>query len=189
MSRPFAQSLLATALLMGLADTGRAQERLELVTFVNNQTRIVEVDATVRGFGVVTAITSIPVDMAPLTLSVFGGPASEPVAVAGARYLAWAQDGLKAFDRRARRVIDASALLPQIPGAGRPLFNLSILEADTHQPRVFVTGEDSRGRSLWAIDFRGRPPVRLGLSRACVWSLLRRIQEWIGTRRRCQGAG
>ena len=188
MSRPFAQGLLATVLLVGLPDAGRAQERLELVTFVNNQTRIVEVDATVRGFGVVTAITPI-LDLAPLTSSVFGGPASEPVAVAGGRYLAWVQDGLKAFDLRARRVIDASALLPQIPGAGRPLFNLSILEADTHQPRVFVTGEDSRGRSLWAIDFRGRPPVRLGLSRACVWSLLRRIQEWIATRRRCQGAG
>lgn len=164
MSRPFTHGLLATVLLMGLPDAGRAQERLELVTFVNNQTRIVEVDATVRGFGVVTAITPI-LDLAPLTSSVFGGPASEPLAVAGGRYLAWAQDGLKAFDRRARRVIDASALLPQIPGAGRPLFNIRINVADTHQPRLFVTGEDSRGRSLWAIDFRGRPPVRLGLSR------------------------
>ena len=54
------------------------------------------------------------------------------MAVAGGRYLAWANNGLKAFDRRARAVIDASALLPQVPGGGRALYTISILAADTH---------------------------------------------------------
>ena len=155
---------LATVLLRGLPSTGRAQERLELLTLVNNQTRIVEVDATVRGFGAITAIAPIPVDVSLFTPSAFGQMPSGPVAVAGGRYLAWAGDSLKAFDRRARRVRDADPLLPQFPEGGRALFNLSILAADTHQPRLFVGSMDFRGVEFWAIDFRGRPPVRLGLS-------------------------
>ena len=106
---------------------------------MNNQTRIVEVDATVRGFGRVTASTPIPIDMAPLNQPTFGRTGAELVAVAGGRYLAWANNGLKAFDRRARAVIDASALLPQVPGGGRALYTISILAADTHQPHSMPT--------------------------------------------------
>ena len=86
------------------------------------------------------------------------------MAVAGGRYLAWANNGLKAFDRRARAVIDASALLPQVPGGGRALYTISILAADTHQPRLFVIGGYFRNAELWTVDFRGRTPVRLGVS-------------------------
>ncbi len=163
MSRSFTQCLWAATLLIGIPNAGRTQERLELVASVNNQTRIVEMDATVRGFGVVTAITPVPAGVAPFA----GDPpfpnGNEPVAVAGGRYLAWAaNDGLLAFDRRTRTVLNANSLLPQTPYGYPALSRIRILEADTHQPRLFAASAGFGDAQLWSIDFRGRPPVRLG---------------------------
>lgn len=169
----FRLRLASAVLCVLLAVPTLAQERIELLTFVNNQTRMVDVDASVSGFGSVHSITPLPngVDAAP-TLS---GRDSDIVAVAGGRYLAWvahatAERGpLLAFDRRTRTLIDASSLLPT-DAAGFRLVNNRLAVSDSHRPRLFIAGQvvlpgtTRRARELWAIDLRGAAPVRVGSS-------------------------
>lgn len=152
-----ASMLVATAL--AFAPAAAAQERIELLTFVNNQTRIVEVDASVTGFGSVRTVTPVPNGVEPA-----GGllsPYGEMVAVAGGRYLAWTTYGaLLAFDRRTRSLFDATSLLPRTFGVLR-LGEPRVVESDSHRPRLFVAGFAPSGAELWAIDLAGRPPVLL----------------------------
>lgn len=149
------------ALCVLLAVPAQAQERIELLTFVNNQTRMVEVDASVAGFGAVRAVTPLPNGVEPT--GSFLRPAGEILAVAGGRYVAWTTFGaLAAFDRRTRTLIDASSLLPRTFGVMR-LGNVKVVERDSHRPRLFVTGFFGPfANEVWAIDLEGRPAVQLG---------------------------
>ncbi len=137
--------------------TATAQERLEVFTFVNNQRRVLEVDATVTGFGALRSITSV--DRLPPALD--PPLVSDIAVVAGGRFLAWGGSSLEAFDRRTRRVIDAGWLLPAGLGA---LTGIRLAAADSHQPRLFVQGDRWPGFELWTIDLRGAPAVRIGTS-------------------------
>lgn len=149
--------VVAAVLLAGLAaGPARAQERIELFTYVNNQVRLVEVDTTVRNFGAVTAVTPLPAEFSSV---------EDAVVVAGGRYLAWGlPSGLWAFDLRHRAVINATGLLPMLPGGPRLGTNVRVVATDTHQPRLFVSGWAWPNYELWALDLRGGPPVPLGAS-------------------------
>lgn len=165
--------LASAALCVLLAVPALAQERLELLTFVNNQSRLVEVDASVTGFGAVRAVTPVPNGLEPA--GDFLGRHGEIVAVSGGRYLAWvtmATPGvgpLLAFDRRTRTLLDATSLLPR-DDTGSRLVNNVLLANDSHRPRLFIAGQPafrSAGRApaeLWAIDLRGAAPRRVGSS-------------------------
>lgn len=141
-----------------------AQERIEVFTLTDGaQTRMLSVDATVRGFGDVlaaTPLTHVPTDSL-----------NNAVAVAGGRYVAWlagsvthpGQD-LFLFDRRTRTVRTATSALPGLPpGASYPGY-FQLLGADSHRPRLFVT-ELRPGNGtfslVWTIDLTGRAPVLL----------------------------
>jgi hypothetical protein len=152
------------ALCVLLAVPAQAQERIELLTFVNNQSRMVEVDASVTGFGTVRAATPLANELLPAVDVARGG---QIVAVAGGRYLAWTTFGtpsgaLVAFDRRTRTVLNGSGLLPRDSYGLPRLFDPSIVGSDTHRPRLFVVGSVFPGHEIWAIDLLGRPPVLLG---------------------------
>ncbi len=173
LARVFAACACTLTLALGLAPAASAQERIELLTFVNNQSHIVEVDATVTGFGTVRAMTPVPNGLEPA--SDFLGRHGDIVAVAGGRYLAWvglampAFGPLLAFDRRTRTLLDATSLLPT-DAAGMRLINNVLLANDSHHPRLFIAGQPAfrgSGRAaaeLWAIDLGGAPPVRVGTS-------------------------
>ena len=165
--------VLATLAALACQGTAIAQERLELLTFVNNQSHMVEVDASVSGFGTVRAVTPVPNGLEPTGR--FFGPSGEIAAVAGGRYLAWvAIDNpgfgpLLAFDRRTRTLLDATSLLPT-DATGSRLVNNHLLANDSHHPRLFIAGQvvlrgnTRRAVELWAIDLRGAAPVRVGSS-------------------------
>lgn len=161
-------SALATLVLAGPAV---AQERLELLTFVNNQSQMVEVDASVTGFGTLRAVTPVPNGLDPTGR--FFGPSDDIVAVAGGRYLAWVANAspsrgpLLAFDRRTRTLIDATSLLPTDAGGFR-LVNNRLLVSDSHRPRLFVAAGSFGSQELWAIDLQGAPPVRVGTSQLLI---------------------
>jgi len=160
LARAFAACACTLTLAFGLAPAASAQERIELLTFVNNQSHIVEVDATVTGFGAVRAMTPFANELQP---GVDFAGLGQVVAVAGGRYLAWASPGgqLLAFDRRTRTMFNASGLLPRDPAGLRRLVDPVIVGNDTHRPRLFVKGFVFPGTEIWAIDLLGRPPVRL----------------------------
>ncbi len=152
--------LLSAVTTLTCQGAALAQERLELFTFVNNQGRAVEVDATVTGFGAIRAIT--PIDRLP--------PGPDPpnvsgvVAVAGGRYLAWGGNSLVAFDRRTRTLLDGTALLPADPSGPDPYYSTRIFAADSHQPRLFIGLSRFARYEVWTVDLRGAPAVRLGTS-------------------------
>lgn len=88
------------ACLVG-SSTVVAQERLELLATVGDRVRLIEIDATVSGFGRVLNSTTMP---SPATRQ------TDIVVVHGARYLAWLAinpvtnlNDLVLFDRRTRR--------------------------------------------------------------------------------------
>ncbi len=176
-ARVSATAILLVACALALAPAAAAQERLELLTFVNNQSRIVEVDASVTGFGAVRAVTPVPNGLEPA--GDFLGRHGDIVAVAGGRYLAWvtlANPGsgpLLAFDRRTRTLLDATSLLP-MDDTGSRLVNNVLLANDSHHPRLFIAGQPafrSAGRApveLWAIDLRGPTSLRVGTSDAAI---------------------
>lgn len=160
---------LASAVLCVLvAVSARAQERIEVFTLTDGaQTRMLNVDATVRGFGDVlaeTPLTHVPTDFL-----------NNATAVAGGRYVAWlagsvnhpGQD-LFLFDRRTRTVRTATAALPAVPAGARYPSFFQLVGADTHRPRLFVTElrylDTGPGPTyfVWTIDLTGRPPVFLG---------------------------
>ncbi|MCC6991872.1 MAG: fibronectin type III domain-containing protein [Acidobacteria bacterium] len=159
-ARASATASLLVACALSFAPAASAQERIELLTVVNNQTRIVEVDASVTGFGSVRSVTPVPNGVEPA-----GGllsPYGEMVTVAGGRYLAWTTYGaLLAFDRRTRTLFDATGILPRTFGVLR-LGEPRVVESDSHRPRLFVAGFAPSGAELWAIDLEGQPPVQLG---------------------------
>jgi hypothetical protein len=143
------------------ASAAVAQERIELFTVVDNQPRMVDVDATVRGFGDVLAVT-------PLTHVPSNG-LSSGVAVAGGRYIAWIDQSasrpgvdLFLFDRRTRAVQVRTELLPPPPANARFPSYFRILGSDSHRPRLFVSEFQNPLTTItWTIDLRGGPPVRL----------------------------
>lgn len=172
-ARAWATTSLLVAVSLNPASTASAQERIELLTFVNNQTRMVEVDASVTGFGAVRAVTPVPNALEPA--GDFRGRPGDIVAVAGGRYLAWVSlattefGPLLAFDRRTRTLLDASSLLPT-DASGSRLVNNVLLANDSHHPRLFIAGQPAfrtAGRApveLWAIDLPGAAPLRVGSS-------------------------
>ena len=159
--------LASAALCLLLAVPALAQEQIEVFTLTDGaQTRMLNVDATVRGFGdllAATPLTHVPTDFL-----------NDATTVAGGRYVAWlaasvthpGQD-LFLFDRRTRTVRTAtSALPPRSASARYQFFWLEV--ADTHRPRVFVTEirdemtpPSSPSYHVWTIDLTGRPPVAL----------------------------
>ncbi len=165
-ARASAAASLLVACTLTLAPVAAAQERLELLTFVNNQSHIVEVDASVTGFGAVRAVTPVPNEVQPAGDGLLG-VGSRIVAVAGGRYLAWTTSGgtrgaLVAFDRRTRTLVDASGLLPRDAQGLPRLFDVSLVASDSHRPRLFVIGSVFPQTEIWAIDLLGRPAVQVG---------------------------
>lgn len=130
------------------SQTANAQERLMLFTWVDRQSRIVEVDGSVSGFGRVLAVTPVPEAAMPdKPLDAFQEWPSV-LALPGGRIVVWRNSiGLWAFDRRQRTLINATGLLPTTAPAGA-------LAIDSHRPRIFVAGSSafSQGAGLWAID-------------------------------------
>ncbi len=160
MGRP---GLAPVAVCLLLALPAHAQERVEVFTNVYGAgERLVNVDATVRGFGDVLAVT--PLTHVPTDFLNSAAP------VAGGRYLAWlagsvthpGQD-LFLFDRRTRAVVTATPSLPQPATDARFPSFFQILGADTHRARLFVSELRSTisGFSyfVWTIDLTGKPPV------------------------------
>jgi hypothetical protein len=164
----FRLRLASAVLCVLLAVPALAQERIELLTFVNNQSHMVELDASVTGFGAVRAVTPVPNGLEPA--GDYRGRHGDIVAVAGGRYLAWVGFGpLLAFDRRTRTLLDATSLLPT-DASGSRLVNNVLLANDSHHPRLFIAGQPAfrtAGRApaeLWAIDLQGAAPRRVGTS-------------------------
>ncbi len=142
-----------------------AQEQIEHFTVTDiAQTRMVNIDATVRGFGdvlAVTPLTHVPTDYL-----------SRATAVSGGRFVAWLAQSdnypgsdLFLFDRRTRTVSTATAALPPPPPGARSASFFSLLGADTHRPRLFVVEQRFSGpgpvQTVWTVDLRGGPPVAL----------------------------
>lgn len=159
--------LASAALCLLLAVPALAQEQIEVFTLTDGaQTRMLNVDATVRGFGdllAATPLTHVPTDLL-----------NNAVAVAGGRYVAWlagsvthpGQD-LFLFDRRTRTVRTATSALPPRSASARYQF-FQLAGADTHRPRVFITeirdeptAPSGPSYHVWTIDLTGRAPVQL----------------------------
>lgn len=151
--------LVAGALAALVAVPALAQEQIELFTTTDlAQTRMVDVDATVRRFGDVLAVT--PLTHVPTEYL------NRAAAVSGGRYVAWLAQSVNQpgsdlflFDRRSRTVSTATGLLPPSPNY------FSLLGADTYRPRLFVLEHNLSGTGptqvVWTIDLRGGPPVAL----------------------------
>lgn len=156
--------LAAAALAVLIAVPARAQEQIELFTVTDiAQTRMVNVDATVRGFGdvlVVTPLTHVPTDYL-----------NRATAVSGGRYVAWLAQSVNypgsdlfLFDRRTRTVSTATTALPPAPPGARSASFFSLLGADPHRPRLFVVEQQfspNPVQTVWTIDLRGGAPVAL----------------------------
>ena len=145
--------MLLRGLIAGIvclfASVAAAQERIELLTVVGTQSRMVEVDATVRGFGDILNVT-------PLTdVSTQQWSTTKPVALAGGRYLAWVATSptqawdVVAFDRRTKRRFYAGLPLPP------RRFPIGLV-ADPRHPRLFIVAADAPiGPSeIWVVDAR-----------------------------------
>lgn len=163
----FRLRLASAAMCLLLAVPALAQEQIEVFTLIDGaQTRMLNVDATVRGFGEVlaaTPLTHVPTDFL-----------NNAATVAGGRYVAWlagsvnhpGQD-LFLFDRRTRSVQTATAALPTVPAGTQYPSYFQLVGADTHRPRLFVTElrHNATGTGpayfVWTIDLTGRPPVLL----------------------------
>ena len=161
------RSFAPIVLCLLLAAPARAQEQVEVFTVVDGaQTRMVNVDATVRGFGDVLAAT--PLTHVPTNFLNNG------VAVAGGRYIAWlagsvthpGQD-LFLFDRRTRTVLTVTSALPGLPPGSPFPSHFQLVGADSHRPRLF--GSELRPAPVlptgsyfvWTIALTGKPPVAL----------------------------
>lgn len=121
-----AVALLVT--LVASVSVGSAQERLELFTRIDAFTGIVEVDATVSGFGRVRNVTPIPRLLFDFTWAA-------PTPLAGGRFIVWGPlgaPGLVVFDRRTRAILQTG-----YRGSGAS----TDLIADPVQPRLFVRGD------------------------------------------------
>jgi len=125
-----------------------AQERLDLLTVVDGQPRMVEVDATVHGFGDILKVTPLT-DVSPLRWQT-------PVALAGGRYLVWTASSpsqpwdIVVFDRRTTRRFYAGLVVP-------PGFVPTGLIADPRRPRLFVLasiGSPVGPTEIWVVDAR-----------------------------------
>ncbi len=156
--------LASAVLCVLLAVPARAQEQVEVFAAIFGvRTSLVNVDATLRGFGGILAST-------PLT-HVPTGFLNNASTVAGGRYLAWITDSVNhagqdlfLFDRRTRTVSTATDALPA-PPPGTFLSSFYIVGTDTHRPRLFVqeyrTSQGGPSLHLWTIDLRGGAPVVL----------------------------
>lgn len=140
---------LGAALLAGASTPAAAQERIELLTVVDRLPRMIEVDATVRGFGDILSVT-------PLTdVSTEIWPSAKPVALAGGRYLAWVATSptqawdVVAFDRRTKRRFYAGLPMP-------PRRFPTGLVADPRHPRLFIVAADTPlgASEIWVLDAR-----------------------------------
>ncbi len=165
MANTKSRTFLGVVMVMGVlgwCDAAVAQERLELVTAIGDQLRVVELDATVRGFGEVRRATPLS-NAADAAVALFSG-----VPVAGGRYLvavqAYPLQSLVVFDRRTRALSQLTDRLPTVNGG--PLFDQRIVAVDSHRPRVFVEGIVGSPRGavpqLFMVDLRGGAPVLLG---------------------------
>lgn len=147
---------LALIALSAVSSSALAQERIELFTYVSGQYRVVEVDASVSGFGTVRHVTPIPASLAPVWLPLDPTAPLPVFAVAGGQYLVWNNSGLIAFDRQTRTAFRVAQL-------GDFIFTpqMTFLAADSHRPRLFVNEQRFGSQVLWSVDLTGGPPVRL----------------------------
>lgn len=156
MFRPARLLTLAFALGMACPLGAFSQERIALFTQVDRQTALVEIDATVSGFGTILSTTTLN--------DVSTSFSSPPVALAGGRYLTWLAAGpnqawdLVVFDRRTKRHFYAGVPTPTDP------YGLSFatdLLADRKHPRVFYRTGGGRQSGVWSLDARSPIPRRL----------------------------
>ena len=123
-------------------------------TAFQGDTKIIEVDATVRGFGQVLHATPTT-DVSPFFRT-------SPVALSGGRYLVWLGSSPTqewdaiVFDRRTRRSAYAHLPLPD------PKTVVGALTADPNQPRVLFWTATFAGIGpnvvIWALDARNPTP-------------------------------
>lgn len=111
--RAIAMTLILTAL--GSAPLS-AQERLELLTAQDGQLVMADIDVSALGFGRIRQISPVPPQ----------GPigSSAPVAVAGARYLAWVNWGLSGDTPFCKRIRPPNSA--RVPGRGLPAGHIQV---------------------------------------------------------------
>ena len=123
----------------------RAQERIELISRVGQYWSMVEVDASVSGFGDIRHTDPLPVSPFVPLLN------TRPLALAGGRYVVWGAFGASrheffVFDRRTR--------VTTVPGGFAQRFVFGIRAIDPVQPRLFAVGAEVAGASIWMLDAR-----------------------------------
>ena len=156
MFRPARLLTLAFALGMACPLGAFSQERIALFTQVDRQTALVEIDATVSGFGTILSTTTLN--------DVSTSFSSPPVALAGGRYLIWIATGpnqawdLVVFDRRTKRRFYAG--VPTPTGLNGLTYATDLL-ADRKHPRVFYRTGGFQQSGVWSIDARNPTPRRL----------------------------
>ncbi len=158
----------ARGLRAGIRAPAVAQERIELLTFVNNQSHMVEVDASVTGFGAVRAVTPVPNGLEPTSSGL--GPPEGLAAVAGGRYIAWVTHASSSRSGRSSPSTAGRGPSSMRPACcqGTPLACRA--SPTSASPRATRIGRGSsspatiRPPQMWAIDLQGRPPVLLGAS-------------------------
>lgn len=174
MTNRVSPSLSALLVLGVLLDphSAVAQERLEIFASVDGQLRLIELDATVSGFGQVRHAQPLPAGAVPGSQSPFLGSPTLPVVLAGGRYVLWTPQygsptlpgSVLALDRRTRRVLDASQILPR-DWHGYPVSGVSLAGVDSHRPRVFFSSEYGQGipqrYALWMLDLDTLTSVQL----------------------------
>ncbi len=140
-SRTAVAVLVTLVASVSVGSVGSAQERLEVFTTIDAFTGIVEVDATVSGFGRVRNVTPIP----PL---LFDFTWAGPTPLAGGRFIVWGPllaPGLVVFDRRTRAILQTG-----YRGSGAS----TDLIADPVRPLLFVRGDTA----ITMIDARDLSP-------------------------------
>lgn len=156
-----------------------AQERLEVLTFVNRQVHLVELDASADGFGRVLRVQPLPAGTFPHSLF---SPTDlqAPVALAGGRFLIWNMavpvagfnGTLIALDRRTRQLLDVTAVLPR-DWDGYPVADARVVAVDPRRARLFVASRFGRSNpqryALWMVDLETPSTVLLGTQDFLVW--------------------
>lgn len=127
------RSVLACVTAVGLASAAPTLAQERLVTFVadaaSRSQSLLELDATVSGFGRVRGLTPIPA--VPGSVG-----ASAPVVISGSRYLMWLNWQRSGADARWLQMLDRRTGQTTLLGATF----VNRLEADPVRPRVFFAG-------------------------------------------------
>lgn len=169
--RPFLD-LAATAVALAFASTASAQERLEVFTEVNREVHLVELDASAAGFGQLLRVQPLPAGTFPRAIT-FLPELELPVALAGGRFLVWSVahpvasfgGNLLGFDRRTRRLLDVSTVLPR-DWDGYPVADARVVAVDPRRARLFIASRFGQANpqryALWMLDLETPSTVLLG---------------------------